>query len=60
MGILEDQAKAKMAAAMEHFKNDLKNIRTGRANPGHVEHVTVEVYGSSYALKDIGISISAA
>src|SRR5262245_32134269 len=42
-----------MTAAIEHFKNDLKNIRTGRANPGMVEHVMVEVYGSSMRLKDI-------
>lgn len=48
-----DQAKSKMLAAVEHLKNDLKNIRTGRANPGMVEGVTVEVYGSPMRLKDI-------
>lgn len=48
-----DQAKAKMGAAVEHFKNDLKNIRTGRANPGMVDSVTVEVYGSPMRLKDV-------
>jgi ribosome recycling factor len=53
-----DQTKAKMLAAIEHFKNELKNIRTGRANPGMVEHVMVEVYGSPMRLKDIA-SISA-
>ena len=42
-----------MTAAIEHLKNDLKNIRTGRANPGMVEHVMVEVYGSQMRLKDI-------
>lgn len=52
MSIL-DQTKAKMIAALEHYKNDLKNIRTGRANPGMVEHVMVEVYGSPMRLKDI-------
>lgn len=57
MGIM-DQTKAKMAAAIEHFKNELKNIRTGRANPGMVEHVLVEAYGSSVRLKDVA-SISA-
>lgn len=50
---IQDQAKAKMAAAIEHLKNDLKNIRTGRANPGLVEHVLIEVYGSSMRLKDV-------
>lgn len=52
MGVL-DQTKAKMNAAIDHFKNDLKNIRTGRANPGMVEHVMVEVYGSPTRLKDV-------
>jgi ribosome recycling factor len=52
MSIL-DQTKAKMVAAIEHFKNELRNIRTGRANPGMVEHVSVEVYGSSMRLKDV-------
>ncbi len=52
MSIL-DQTKAKMAAALEHFKNELRNIRTGRANPGMIEHVMVEVYGSGMRLKDI-------
>ena len=48
-----DQTKTKMDTALEHFKNHLKNIRTGRANPGMVEHVMVEVYGSPMRLKDI-------
>lgn len=52
MGILE-QAKAKMAAAIEHFKNELKQIRTGRANPGMVEHVLVESHGMSRRLKEV-------
>ena len=52
MSIL-DQAKKKMEAAIEHFKNELKNIRTGRANPGMIEHVQVEVYGSPMRLKEV-------
>lgn len=52
MSIL-DEAKKKMLAAIEHFKNDLKNIRTGRANPGMVEHINVEIYGSMMRLKDL-------
>jgi len=57
MSIL-DQTKTKMTTAIEHFKNELKNIRTGRANPGMVEHVLVEVYGTPMRLKDVA-SISA-
>lgn len=52
MSVLDD-TKSKMTAAIEHFKNDLKNIRTGRANPGMVEHVMVEMYGSMMRLKDV-------
>lgn len=48
-----DETKTKMSSALEHFKNELKNIRTGRANPGMVEHIMVEVYGSPMRLKDI-------
>ncbi len=50
---LFDQTKAKMVAGIEHFKNDLKNIRTGRANAGVVEHVMIEIYGSGTPLKNI-------
>lgn len=48
-----DQIKAKMAAALEHLKNELKSIRTGRANPGILDGVNVEAYGSTMRLKDI-------
>lgn len=52
MGIL-DTTKAKMAAGIEHLKEDLKSIRTGRANPGMVENVMVEAYGTTVRLKDV-------
>ncbi|HEV8052820.1 MAG TPA: ribosome recycling factor [Parachlamydiaceae bacterium] len=48
-----EQTKAKMLAALEHLKTELKSIRTGRANPGMVEGVMVEVYGSPMRLKEI-------
>lgn len=48
-----DQAKTKMNAALEHLKNELKSIRTGRANPGMLDNVTVEVYGSQMRIKDV-------
>lgn len=53
MSIL-DQTKAKMAAAVEHLKEELKAIRTGRANPAMLDHVTVEVYGSTMKIKELG------
>lgn len=48
-----DQAKTKMSAAIEHLKNELKGVRTGRANPAMLDTVTVEVYGTMMRLKDI-------
>lgn len=53
MSIL-DQTKAKMAAALEHLRNDLKTIRTGRANPAMLDGITVEIYGSSMRIKELG------
>jgi ribosome recycling factor len=48
-----DQAKAKMQAALEHFKQELKNLRTNRAHPGMVDGVEVEVYGTQMKLKEL-------
>lgn len=52
MSIVED-VKLKMKAAIEHFKGELRNIRTGRASPGMIEHVLVDVYGSPVQLRTI-------
>jgi len=48
-----DQAQAKMKASLEHFKQELKNIRTGRASPSMLDNIAVEVYGSSMRIRDI-------
>ena len=47
------QAKTKMGAATEHLKNELKSVRTGRANPAMLDHVMVEIYGSPMRIKDV-------
>lgn len=47
------QLKEKMATAIEHLKNELKSIRTGRANPGMLDSVFVEIYGSQVRIKDV-------
>ncbi len=52
MSIVKD-TENKMKIAIEHFKVDLKNLRTGRANPGVLEGVTVDLYGSHMRLKDV-------
>jgi len=48
-----DDAKNKMAAAIEHLKNELKSIRTGKANPAMLDMVLIEVYGTNMRIKDI-------
>lgn len=48
-----DQTQQKMKAVIEHLKNELKTIRTGRANTAMLDGVSVEVYGSMMRLRDI-------
>lgn len=50
---IPDQTKNKMVAAIEHLKSELQTIRTGRANPGMVDGVFVDVYGAPMRIKDI-------
>lgn len=52
MSILDD-TKTKMTAALEHLKTELKSLRTGRANPAMLDHITVDVYGTQMRIKDI-------
>lgn len=54
MSTATEQAKAKMQATIEHFKNELKNLRTNRANPGMLDGVLVEAYGSQMRIKELG------
>jgi ribosome recycling factor len=51
-GILKD-AEEKMARSIEHLEHELIAIRTGRANPGLIEHVTVEYYGTPTPLNQL-------
>ena len=53
MSSVTEQTKTKMQAALDHFKNDLKNLRTNRANPGMLDGVSVEVYGSQMRIKEL-------
>lgn len=40
----------KMSAAFGHFQDELKKVRTGRAHPGMLDGVMVEVYGTKMPL----------
>ena len=52
-------AKKGMQDAFDHFDKELKNLRTGRASPGMIEDLMVEVYGAQMNIKSLG-SISVA
>ena len=46
-------AEERMEKALEILKNSLAGIRTGRANPGLVDSVRADVYGSPTPIKQI-------
>lgn len=43
----------KMTGAFAHFEEELKKIRTGRAHPGMLDGVRVEVYGTQMPLNQV-------
>jgi ribosome recycling factor len=50
---VEKETKAAMQAALDHLKQELKALRTGRANSGMLDKVMVEVYGAHVRLKEV-------
>lgn len=44
------QAEIKFQAAADHFNNELKKLRTGRAHPNMLEDIKIEAYGSPMPL----------
>ncbi len=57
-GQLIEETKKKIDAATTHLQEELKKLRTGRAHPGMLDSVSVEVYGQVMPLK-AAASISA-
>ena len=43
----------KFAAAVVHFEEEIKKVRTGRAHPGQLEGIKVEMYGSLMPLNQV-------
>ncbi len=41
-----DTYELKMEGALEHFNDELKKVRTGRAHPSMLDGIRVEVYGA--------------
>ncbi|PID49548.1 MAG: ribosome recycling factor [Proteobacteria bacterium] len=51
--ILKD-AENRMKKSVEALKTDLTKVRTGRAHPSLLDHVTVDYYGSATPLNQVG------
>ncbi len=43
-----------MKKSVQHFKNEIAGIRTGRASPALVEDLKVDYYGSKVPIKQLG------
>ena len=48
------EARDKMDKSVQAFKQELANIRTGRANPAMLDGVDIEVYGSRMKINQLG------
>lgn len=48
-----DPYELKMKNATEHFENELKKIRTGRAHPDMLDGISVEAYGARMPLNQV-------
>jgi len=47
------ETEEKMQKAVEHLKQQLRTVRTGRASAGLVEHLRVDYYGSPTELRQL-------
>lgn len=48
-----NSVKTKMTAVVDHFKEEMKKVRTGRAHPDMLANVKAEVYGQMSPLNQI-------
>jgi len=48
------ELKSKLAKTVEHFKAEVGQVRTGRANPSLIEDVQIDVYDSKMTIKELG------
>src|SRR5579871_2389500 len=53
MTSVTDQTKTKMQVALDHFKAELKSLRSNRANPSILDGVMVEAYGAQMRIKEL-------
>ena len=50
---LFSECKDKMAKTIDHFRQEMASIRTGRASSSMLDHIKVDYYGSVNPLKNI-------
>lgn len=48
-----DECKQNMEKTLEHYKEELKGMRTNRPSPSMLDNVTVEVYGTEMKMRDV-------
>lgn len=53
------ETKSLMERALEHLQGEMANLRTGRASPGMLDHLKVDVYGDRLPLKSLRHGVSA-
>jgi ribosome recycling factor len=56
--LVVEEAREKMGKAVDHVRSEFSAVRTGRASPALVEHLTVDYYGTPTPLRQIaGLSV---
>jgi len=48
-----DECKANMDKALEHYKEELKALRTNRPSPSMLDNVSLEIYGAEMKIRDV-------
>lgn len=50
----QSELKSKLEKSLEFFRNELNQVRTGRATPALIENIEVDAYGSNMKLIELG------
>lgn len=48
------ELKSRLTKSLDFFKNDVSQIRTGRATPALIENISVNAYDTKMTLKELG------
>jgi ribosome recycling factor len=51
---VKKDATARMSKSIEALREELKRLRTGRAHPGLLEHISVDYYGTRVPISQVG------